>query len=270
MDWEQMHASDQKSGADSLTSEHAAEQVSFREQREQQQQMFQQQLEEQQRMYQQQMAEIERQQELQRQQAQQQGQNLQAGQPGMGQPGVNSQWPQPPARTSTMYQPPVRTSTMYQPPMGQQPYGQQTYGQQTSGKFDAYDDGVATNYERIKAYQRVPSKCPGKEIVALVLGIHSIVFAGLGLLFFWLPSFAIVYAVMSFIIAGVTFYMHYLVMLQAEITTKKVHIAKVLAIIGIALGVITLIATIAFQAAFGSRFYTNRYTTQPTYTYYSF
>ena len=238
MDWEQMHASDQKSGADSLTSEHAAEQVSFREQREQQQQMFQQQLEEQQRMYQQQMAEIERQQELQRQQAQQQGQ--------------------------------VRTSTMYQPPVGQQPYGQQTYGQQTSGRFDAYDDGVATNYERIKAYQRVPSKCPGKEITALVLGIHSIVFAGLGLLFFWLSSFAIVYAVMSFIIAGVTFYMHYLVMLQAEITTKKVHIAKVLAIIGIALGVITLIATIAFQAAFGSRFYTNRYTTQPTYTYYSF
>ena len=238
MDWEQMHASDQKSGADSLTSEHAAEQVSFREQREQQQQMFQQQLEEQQRMYQQQMAEIERQQELQRQQAQQQGQ--------------------------------VRTSTMYQPPMGQQPYGQQGYGQQTSGKFDAYDDGVATNYERIKAYQRVPSKCPGKEITALVLGIHSIVFAGLGLLFFWLPTFAIVYAVMSFIIAGVAFYMHYLVVLQAEITTKKVHIAKVLAIIGIALGVITLIATIAFQAAFGSRFYTNRYTTQPTYTYYSF
>ena len=160
MDWEQMHGADFHASADAEPAESSAGQVSFREQREQQQQMFQQQLEEQQRMYQQQMAEIERQQELQRQQAQQQGQ------------------PQPPARTSTMYQPPV----------GQQPYGQQTYGQQTSGRFEAYDDGVATNYERIKAYQRVPSKCPGKEIVALVLGIHSIVFAGLGLLFFWLPT----------------------------------------------------------------------------------
>ncbi len=140
-------------------------------------------------------------------------------------------------------------------------------------RFDE-DQGYATNYERFRAARRQPSKCPGKEITAMIFGINTLFWSVLALLFCWFPLCCFIYVIGAVIMAAVVFVLHNRVMLEAEVTTKKVHIGKKLAVAGLIVGGVALLLTIIFMAGCGMSVFngaTNGYPGHSTpYTYYSF
>jgi len=152
-----------------------------------------------------------------------------------------------------------------------------TYGNNTYSGFNPYSEQndfstQATARDYWEAKNRIPAQCPGKEITALVFGIFSVVLGGLSMLFCWNIYVTVVYLVCVISYAVVVFVLNSKINLQAEITTKKIKIARVLAIVGAALCLVAFIASVFITAIIGTKIRTSTptYSTPNNYTYYSF
>ena len=144
-----------------------------------------------------------------------------------------------------------------QPVYEQQPVYNQGF---TQAGYDP-NQGAYQQPADLQGFNRVPTKCPGKEIAGLVLGINSLVWGILGLLFSWIPIYGMIF---SFIWGGLmgvgcgiaTNILHKKVHEEAEEITGKIETAKKLAVPGIILGivgcVISIIVLIVFVIILGA------------------
>ncbi len=119
-------------------------------------------------------------------------------------------------------------------------YNQQTvYGQQTTYGQQTYN----TNVQNV-------TRCPGKEIAGLVLGINSLVWSVLAAFLSWIPFYGLIFGFIwggfgiGFAIA--TNILHRKVMEQATLTTNKIHIGKKLAKAGLIVGIISIAVAVTF------------------------
>lgn len=149
-------------------------------------------------------------------------------------------------------------------------------GNNGNNGFNGYnrfeEEGYASNYERWQAAKRQPAKCPGKEVTTLVFGINALFWAALGLLFCWFPICCFIYVIGAGCMSGVSLVFHNKVMMEAEVTTKKVHVGKKLAVAALIVSGVALLLTIIFMAGCGMSVFNgaSTYSPSPTYTYYSF
>ncbi len=120
----------------------------------------------------------------------------------------------------------------------QQQAGQSTYGQQAN-------NGI---YQQAPQNRRAETKCPGKEIVGLILGIHSLVMGIFGLFFGWVPVYGIIYAIIySMFAVGCAVAAKILykkVMEQATTYTNKIVRGNGLATAGLITGIISVVVSI--------------------------
>ncbi len=88
------------------------------------------------------------------------------------------------------------------------------------------------------------TRCPGKEIAGLVLGINALVWSVLGAFFSWMPFYGLIFGLIwggfgvGFAIATNILYKK--VMEQATIITNKIHTGKKLAKAGLIVGIIAM------------------------------
>ena len=155
-------------------------------------------------------------------------------------------------------------------------YGNNQYGNTYNG-FNPYSEQnnfapQATARDYWEAKNRIPAQCPGKEITALIFGIMSVSLGGLSFLFCWNVYVTMVYLVCVVSYAIVVFVLNNKINMQAEITTKKIKIARVLAVVGAALCVVTFIISIIFTIFISTKLpgTTSTYSTPNNYTYYGF
>lgn len=107
----------------------------------------------------------------------------------------------------------------------------------------------------LQGFNRVPTKCPGKEIAGLVLGINSLVWGVLGLLFCWIPFYGMLF---SFIWGGIfgigcgvaANILHKKVHEEAEVITSKIETAKKLALPGIITGIAGMVISVVVLIGF--------------------
>lgn len=96
----------------------------------------------------------------------------------------------------------------------------------------------------------VETRCPGKEISGLVLGINSIFWSAFGLIFCWYAALGITYGVIGIVCGIVALVLHKKVMEQATVITKKIKVAKTLGTIGIIVGAVLIVLSIILLIVF--------------------
>ena len=89
----------------------------------------------------------------------------------------------------------------------------------------------------------------------MILGINALFTAGLALLFCWVKYMGALYGIGGIIMAVVVFILYYKVMMQAEETTKKIHVAKWLAIVSVAMAIISIILGAVIDTTLGTYHY---------------
>ena len=143
------------------------------------------------------------------------------------------------------YQEPVNPAPVYEQPVYNQGGFDQGYAQ------GGYQEPApfAQAGPDLQGFNRVPKKCPGKEIVGFVFGINSIAWGALGLLFSWIPFYGMIF---SFIWGGlfgvgcgiVALVMHKKVHEEAEEIGGKIETGKKLAIPGIIIGAVGCVVSV--------------------------
>ena len=141
-------------------------------------------------------------------------------------------------------------------------YSQSNYGYESNIRYDnngynqnGYNRNNIGGYNRFNNLyeEHIPSRCPGKEITALIFSIVSVISGIISILFFWYPTMGIIYGISTITYSIVSFVLHQKVMLQAEETTNKIHTAYKLAIGGVILGILAIIFAILFISAVKTR-----------------
>lgn len=97
------------------------------------------------------------------------------------------------------------------------------------------------------------TKCPGKEIAGLVLGINSLVFGIFAVIFGWIPligvAYGIIFALMGIGVGIPAVVLWSKVLQQATVTTKKGLIGKNLGLAGIIVSACGVVISIICCAA---------------------
>ena len=124
-----------------------------------------------------------------------------------------------------------------------------------NGGYAPQADAFAQAGPDLQGFNRVPKKCPGKEIVGFVFGINSLAWGILGLLFSWIPIYGMIF---SFIWGGlfgvgcgiVALVMNKKVHEEAEEFTGKAETGKKLAVPGIIVGILGCVVSIVVLIVF--------------------
>ena len=124
------------------------------------------------------------------------------------------------------------------------------YQQVSQQQANSQQFNTQQTYNPYQQQAPVGTRCPGKEITGLVLGINSLVWSVLAAMFCWMPFygliFGLIYGLFGIGFAIATNILHGKVMEQATITTKKIHTGKKLAKAGLIVGIIAIALSILF------------------------
>lgn len=88
------------------------------------------------------------------------------------------------------------------------------------------------------------TRCPGKEIVGMVLGINSLVWGVLGIFFCWHIGLAIAYGGIGIGTGIAARILHNKVHEQATLITNKIEIGNKLGLAGIICGAVSIVLSI--------------------------
>lgn len=106
------------------------------------------------------------------------------------------------------------------------------------------------NYNHYNNSMPPQTKCPGKEITGMVLGINAIAWSGLGMLFCWHFALGLVYGLLGIGCGIGATVLHKKVHEQATYITNKIELGKKLGIAGIIVGSILLLISFLILVAF--------------------